>query len=462
MTATVTFIRFVLRFSAPGAVTVPRPTRSGEVDVEPDTDAHGRPHLPGTSLAGALRTWVETAADEPTADAWFGHLLEPGSGGAFADAVASSVWVLGSSLVDERGRDTGTATVVERWSTAIDRDRGAARTHTLRGEQLLAAGTRFEAFLRWDDAADVEVNHLLALLTAWQPVIGRGTSRGSGRCEVEALHYGTLHLDRADDLLQWLTTSGPHLVRAVANERPQLDTVPAVSDPRANTVVVPLTIVGPLHVGAGGDRRVRSDPATGRKVTALHSENGTVVITGGTWKGIFRSRVEYILGSVGADPKPCTDARCARCWPCLVFGHGGGTDVNSDSVGLRGRVRFLDSAVTDSHTRERTHVAIDRFTGGARDEWLYTIDGIEAGQLELVVENGELRGRRLEEFLALVRLVLADLDDGLIGVGAATARGYGSVRADTSAAEKRGLLPDVATARRTLSAMVRQPRGAHA
>jgi CRISPR/Cas system CSM-associated protein Csm3 (group 7 of RAMP superfamily) len=459
MTVTVTFIRFVLRMKEPGGVGVPCPVRRAEVDVEPDTDAFGRAHIPGTSLAGALRSRVALAYDDATADTWFGHLLTAGAGAATGtvDAVASPVWVLGSQLVDENGRERDTDADLrrQRWSTAVNRRRGAARPYTLRGAELLAAGTRFEVFLRWDDAAPADRDRLLAALAGWRPVIGRGTSRGLGRCEAESLRHGTIRLDEPEGLRRWLTLNGPDLARDVAAERADLTGTAAVPDPTGEVISVPVRIVGPLHVG-GGAAQERVDPRDGRTVQALHTEDGKTVISGAGLKGVLRSRTEFILRSVGLHALTCestADAAtpCGACWTCEVFGHGGGHDTSTGSVGRRAGIRVGDSEIADGHTRTRPHVAIDRFTGGAADKLLYTVDAVESGHFTLRIEvRPGLRDPDL--FRALVRLVLADLDDGLVGLGRATTRGYGSVRPDPAAAVAAGGLPTLAAAKATLAA----------
>ncbi len=473
MTATVTFLRFVLRMTEPGGVSAPRPLRRGEVDVEPDTDAIGRAHIPGTSLAGALRSRIGLVYGEATADAWFGHLLPPGAGATAGtvDAVASLVWVLGSQLVDENGRPRSTDVDLrrQRWSTAINRRRAAARPYTLRGAELLAAGTRFEVFLRWDDAPPADRDRLLAALAGWRPVIGRGTSRGLGRCQVEDLRHGTIRLDQPDGLRRWLTLDGPALVRDVAADRADLTGTPAVADPTGldhtgaaatgsdavgEVISVPVRIVGPLHIG-GGAAQDRVDPRNDRKIQALHTEDGRTVISGAALKGVLRSRTEFILRSVGLFALTCQStaddaAPCGGCWTCMVFGHGGGHDTGARSVGSRARLRVGDSVITDAHTRTRPHVAIDRFTGGATDKLLYAVDAVESGQFTLRIEvQPSLPDPDL--FRALVRLVLADLDDGLLGLGRATTRGYGSVRIDPAAAESAGALPTLAAAKAALA-----------
>ena len=181
------FIVFVLRFDEPGGVTVP-----GGADQRAhlmlDTAPEGWPQLPGTSLAGALREMIHTEQGEDAADALFGALLPPGDG-PDVDAQASRIWVLGT-------RPDGAIESVVRASTKISRSRGAAEANTLRTEEVLQVGTRFEAFLRWDDADAAELAEFAGLLAAWRPLIGRGVSRGRGRCAVEQVRYGTLHLDQ--------------------------------------------------------------------------------------------------------------------------------------------------------------------------------------------------------------------------------------------------------------------------
>src|ERR1700722_12741122 len=92
----VTFIRFCLCFTEPGAVTVPgHPDRDDDAPwgrerahLLADTDPFGRPHLPGTSLAGALRDMVRHADGREVADHLFGRLLPAGSQSNEVDAQA--------------------------------------------------------------------------------------------------------------------------------------------------------------------------------------------------------------------------------------------------------------------------------------------------------------------------------------------------------------------------------------
>jgi hypothetical protein len=161
----VSFIVFVLRFAEPGGVTVPGGP-DDQAHLLLDTDPEGRPQLPGTSLAGALREMVRAERGADGAAALFGRLLPPGDG-AEVDAQASQIWVLGSRPVD-------LAAAQVRALTAISRVRAAAEANTLRTEEVLPAGSRLEVFLRWDDAAPDAVREFAGRLAAWRPLLGRG------------------------------------------------------------------------------------------------------------------------------------------------------------------------------------------------------------------------------------------------------------------------------------------------
>jgi CRISPR/Cas system CSM-associated protein Csm3 (group 7 of RAMP superfamily) len=134
-----------------------------------------------------------------------------------------------------------------------------------------------------------------------------------------------------------------------------------------------------------------------------------------------------------------------------VFGYGGGYDDASPAVGRRAQIRFANAPIREAGEPVlRTHVAIDRFTGGARDTALYTMEALEKGSFTVLVESlGSLPPDMLAQIRGVLRLVFEDLNDGLIGMGGGTARGYGSVRVNF---EQSGL-PSLDEARKVLAGM---------
>jgi CRISPR/Cas system CSM-associated protein Csm3 (group 7 of RAMP superfamily) len=456
----VTFILFDLVFAEPGAVAVPgQPGRDDDAPwdrerahLQAATGPDGRPHIPGTSLAGALRDMVRGVSDEETARQLFGHLLPAGSGQAEADARASQIWVLGT-------RPAGPGAVVSgalRASTAICRERAAAAPSTLRVEEVLAPGSRFEVFLRWDDAPAADLARFLELLAGWRPLIGHGVSRGRGRCATENVRYGELRLDQPDDLLRWLTLSGPELVRQVATTEFTASGQPAGPD---ELIRVEARIAGPLRVGSGEPPKPAG--GEGHQVTPMFRDGGRYILPGSGLKGFMRSRAEFILRSVGMVPPPCLDQRCGQCWTCQVFGHAGGQDEQAKSVGARAKIRVPDAVVEGPAQVRRQHAAIDRFTGGAHYGSLYAMDALEGGTFVITVER-LTAGLPQEQIRAVLRLVFGDLADGIAGIGAGVARGYGTVTVDLAGAEDRGDLPTWQAATQVLARMVDESRRAEA
>lgn len=438
-TRSVSLFAFTLRFTEPGGVTVPgkadrdAPAERDRAHAVLDSGPHGV-HLPGPSLAGALREMI--GREWPArVDDLFGSLLPAGSSASDVDAVPSQVRLLGSRRLDDGSEF--------RSSTKISRHRAAAEASTLRTEEVLPPGARFAVFLRWDGASAGEAAEFAALLAAWRPFIGRGVSRGRGACATENVRWGALDLDQPEDLLRWLTLSGPGLVDAVAG--PPLPAMTAVGP--EPVLKVTAEISGPFRIGYG------HEPASGsREPVRLLRRGGQPVVPGAGVKGLVRSRAEFILRSVGIPA--CEDQRCASagpCWACRVFGRGGGRDESADSVGARALLRIPDTVVRDFSERVRTHVAIDRFTGGALPEALYTMEVLETGRFELRVDPiGAIGEPLLEEIRAVLRLVLNDLADGIIGMGAGVARGYGTVR--LPGLDRSGL-PTTAQARAVLAKM---------
>lgn len=144
--------------------------------------------------------------------------------------------------------------------------------------------------------------------------------------------------------------------------------------------------------------------------------DGAPALEGSSIKGVLRSRSEFILRSIGVaacDPSAVKGA-CGKCPVCLVFG----------SPGRRGVVAVRSAPVVGFVDEMRSHVAIDRVSGGARDHQLFNEELLAGGTFRLVVDA-------IGDVPAWVRLLLLwvvrDLHDGLVGMAGRTTRGCGTV-----------------------------------
>ncbi|HEY6422836.1 MAG TPA: RAMP superfamily CRISPR-associated protein, partial [Pseudonocardiaceae bacterium] len=127
-------------------------------------------------------------------------------------------------------------------------------------------------------------------------------------------------------------------------------------------------------------------------------------------------------------------------------------------TGRVGRLATHDSVINGTVTH-RDHVGIDRFTGGARRALLFRDEVVAEGSLSLQVHLTNPADRLSPAERGLLLHAVRDLHDGLIGVGRAATRGYGSLRlAHDSAA----VLDELAPTHPTGSAVLALLRGERA
>ena len=381
-----------------GGVTAPEAFAAPQKTLVIRRDTTGQPHLPGTSVAGSLRAYCESCAElapDESRGGLFGS--PPGEQGR----VPSPVQVLGTvwHSSDE---------VQRRTRTAIDRGRGAADNNTLHTVEQLPAGTQFDVHLRWDDPDD-RLPALLERLQHWRPLLGRGVSTGAGRCTVIGIGHDVHDLSTVEGLHSWLQLTSPA-------DYPVPEPVADAAGTDA-LLDVEFAIVDGLHIGTGS----LVDGEHNKYAETVRDAAGTPTVPGSSLKGVLRSRAEYICRVLGA--ATCDADPCGNCVPCRLFGYTG-----KDRTAQRAKITVHDAAITEPAIEYRKHVALDRFTGGAAPELLYTDEVITAGSFTLRVEALQ----PVEECeRLLLEAVVADLDAGLIGIGARTTAGQGTVRVVT-------------------------------
>jgi CRISPR/Cas system CSM-associated protein Csm3 (group 7 of RAMP superfamily) len=420
------------------AVDLPLSRRRG------DSQSDDEVWTPPTSLAGSLRAHASEQAER-----WFGSA--PPTAGRAGDA---------QQLEPSRVRFLGSETTLPsktavRSSTAIDPCRGSALTSTLRSREVAPVGTTVSLFLRLDQPPGTDdLDEFAGLVQTWRPIIGRGRSTGHGRARVTRVAWRRLDLHTADGLRLWLTAGRVGLFPA-GDGWDKVSTPPASRDPEPE-LDLRFTIVSALHLGAG-----TPTSQDGRTRNAIERDGGKPLLPGTTWKGLLRSRCGYILRSCGhtACLAPAEDS-CGVCMLCDLFGWSGDGGQAGTPIGRVGRITTHDSVIDGAVEGHRNHVGIDRFTGGARRGLLFSDEIVAEGSVSLRVDvTGPASGARLTPAeRGLLLHVVRDLHDGLIGVGHATTRGYGSLRLS---AESATALDELAPSHPTGAAVLALLRGEH-
>lgn len=400
--------------------------------------ANGLPMIPGSSLKGAVRHWVESRlpqAGEAAVKQVFGGGPEPidetdevwastGGKAEFHDAVAA--WSA------EPGSDGRPPPMPLRSSTAIDRHtRTAEHRKLFHGEQV-PAGTTFAVEITGDGFSDGECDALLAALEGFNAggdhlplTLGGGGTSGKGRAnwyldEVRRMDVAAvarwLRLPEPCSWRRWILADPGCLEDAAAlRERARLRW--RSSGPPFVRLKLEIAFDGPLLVKDPSRTRPAAE-GEGKEPDALPrlDEQGQLLLPGESVKGALRAQAERIARTIGLEP-------ATAAGPAVqVFG-------NTEQRGL---LEVEDFRRCDGRgLAVQQFVAIDRFTGGAAPGKLYLFEHgdrpVMAGALTLRLEREATQVGR--DAIGLLALTLRDLIDGDITFGLGAAKGYGACRA---------------------------------
>jgi CRISPR/Cas system CSM-associated protein Csm3 (group 7 of RAMP superfamily) len=471
-------------------------------------DGMGRLYVPGTSLAGVLRHAASALlpVGPGEVDALFGaRSLGAQSGkdaggpadtddagstgrGDGGDGATASRVTVDDAVVDPAGP------VELRTGVGIDRVTGAAADRIRYDRQVLPAGSRLTLALRYDGPDDAEalwvLDSLVAAVRHRGLRVGAGTRRGFGRLACTAAARRKVDLRSRAELLAWF--GGQAAWEDVAAEpvdgdelrisltwRPGRPVVVGASASAASAGLVPLLTASPDGAGlvptlpgsavkgvlrsvAERIARTLCDPearwdaggAPGTDFVAAMDELAARVPAIDALFGSRRRAGAVSVADVTADVIPTPAAAWERY---LTAGNGrhpspaAGNGQNRAAAAAGPDPADPDPADTAEAgaaeagwLRERTHVGIDRWTGGAADELLFTVQettGVRWPPLVVEVDVARLRhalppaggwdaDARCRAAVVLLGLALGALVDGTVGLGHATTRGLGEVEVD--------------------------------
>lgn len=363
--------------------------------------------VPASQVRGSIRAHL-AASDPSTAARLFGPAVEDTT----ADAgLHASCWrVLGTRL-------SGILVLEKRTQTVIDRTRRAPTAGRLRSTQVVvpitdpATGSPplLVVYLASDIADADVIDPLVQALSTWDPHIGAARGSGLGRCRVRAIRRLTLAATDPAHLLHRLRHSnGPDALDLLLETHGQPQPVRGPADTCVLETAFTLPHGWQPHRSVDASRPDRVDRPGELPLT----------MAGSRWRGMLRSRVEFIGRSLGLSVCDSSDQACGECDVCAAFGSqhaAGALDVEDLPV------RQPDNG---PDARRRTRVSINRFTGGAANDRLFTESARHGDCLLLRVHaRREVPGWVVRACLHTVR----DLAEGLAGVGLASGTGLGTV-----------------------------------
>lgn len=377
-----------------------------------DRDIHvlrskdGVPFIPGTSLAGALRSFIE--ADTPcAADILFGTMHRTG-GESVRDERQSAV-----SLYDVELND---AVIGSRDGVHIDDVTGTAVDAHKYDYEIVESGADgpfyAEILLRRVHQKD---EHMLkeTLLRLSELLrggfhVGALTTKGFGRMQLRDMVVDCYDFRRTEDAIAWLSPQRGNAAWHMAyDDTAQAEPPPAKGD---FVITADFALTGALIVRDSVDPLAadgEKSPAARMKTNAA----GQNIIPGTSLKGVLRHRAAYILYALG---KEQTQAEAF-------------IDRLMGTTAARGRF-IVEETVVDAEMHTQMRSRIDRFTGGTIPSALFSTAPVwreKDGGRSVTLRFGVRQANEQEAGLCV--LLLKDLWLGRTAIGGEKSIGRGTL-----------------------------------
>jgi CRISPR/Cas system CSM-associated protein Csm3 (group 7 of RAMP superfamily) len=447
-------------------------------------DAAGQPIVPGTAIAGALRTLATRLAprlelennkacaalgeSDESCDCAVCHLfgdIHP-SDSEDAKSEASRILVFNARMKDDRPQP------YIRDGVGIDRATGtAARAGGVKFDlEVLPADSEFEVRLELRDVEEDDKRLLAAVLAEWRAGrvwLGGNVARGLGGFKLDDVDYKTLKLDTADSLLTFLKEDEPwkkaepqskwlqdHIKALRVKTQPVDDDLSVAR--RWVTITGTLRAPGPLLTN---DTTVAGQ--TGFDHAPLLAQLGDwerPVLAGSGLRGVLRAHAERIARTLATRTVRSEKTFLHTCPACSPVESQPDRPLASCDALLKDAEFPIDKEVSDEHLclacrlfgstwrgsrllvedapykptetqlkpvlKMMDFLAIDRFTGGGVEGAKFNALALwkPAFRLRLHMENPEAWE------LGWLALVLRDLQGGWLTVGFGAAKGFGRVK----------------------------------
>lgn len=478
--------RFHRRLRIEGSLEAQMPLHVGGKDDNPESDLplarNGRDefYLPGTSLAGPMRAWMEERYG-PESDlmqqlwGW-----QPARGQSEQEAGAASRLLVEDAPVTLA--EGASAEILD--GIAIDRQWGGAAAGFKYDRQIMPRGSRVPLKILVELPSDTSdkkaiqeaaikqaLARLCYALTEGEIRFGAGVTRGMGKVTLVCARVTEEDWSSRTGILDVLkaatsTANGPEESQGMDLEgwmRPLLEQTQATACQDRVSLVLRWRAVAPVMSKSGQDGM-----AVDMLPLVSSVENGKValMIPGSSLKGALRAHAERIVRTV-LDWPEVTDTGRDRHFKQLdvplvreLFGsardRNGGTGrrgalavepVHAQPVSVDGWRQVLDAqnslalmtALENAGLRgtganpqidQAYHVAVDRWTGGAADSMLYSTlepHGLTWDQIRITLEPRRLEACHRDAAIFLLLLLLRDLAAGRLPIGFGVNRGYGEI-----------------------------------
>lgn len=400
------------------------PLRTGNADADPESvlwDSQGRALLQGSSIAGALRSYLTARETPEIVEGLFGSAppSEENQGGPKR---------AGRLSVSDGVFDAGAIPVV-RPRLKIDGQSGSAKDGAKFDMAHMPTDSAFEFTLTWlgseERKGELEtVESMLTALHQGEIRLGAQKTNGFGQVRLLTVKKWKYQLSKAADRDAWL--------EGRANDETLLTLSDSDSVPRQDVIFRVRGRFDSLLVKGGvklekAAKSEQSDQEASRSYTAHLRENDAPVLPGSSVKGAVRARAEMIASYLKPHESLTRE----------LFGYA----PEDDTGGVPGKVIFEDvtfpEAANGNQVRKIRRIRINRFTAGVIQQSGPFAEETVSGAAELRIRVPSDCGAGC----ALILYALRDLGLGLYNLGSGGAVGRGRLLTQSVTAEAPGHSP---------------------
>lgn len=447
------------RIKVSGTLIAENPIHVGGMDSNPRVDlplatnGQGQYYIPGTSLAGTFRSWMESFVNRNNLQALWGFQQENGRGGH------------ASFILVEDAPIQGTVAEI-RDGVRINRIWGAAAEQLKYERAILPKGTEIPLNITVDISSKSRdekslLTQLLQALENGEIRLGAAKTRGLGKVRLQNLSIQELDFSNRNGIFKILQGKSDSL-----NFEDLLKDNFSVTKPPQINIQIHWQPQSSLMVKAEGDG-IAVDILP---LISKFDNHLTFVLPGSSVKGALRTQAERIVRTV-CSLSVTEDLLQQLEVPLIDDLFGTRAKANNQSniktdIRTNNKIRkgigamYIDDcyantkitsekwgkvqSVTSSYEltkalddaelgtiQQAFHVAVDRWTGGAADGFLYS--NLEPMGIAWQPINLQFNLKRLQDELkvaaiALIFLVFRDLANNRIPLGYGTNRGMGSIK----------------------------------
>ena len=395
-------------------------------------DKTGKPIIPGTSIAGAARSFLARQR-KPLVKYKKGNegkALKRFFGGDMRE----------NRSQPEKNKDTMSALIVAdstsisecpktsiRDGVRVTHESGSAAKGAKFDVEVVERGTEFEflfeCIIRKDKNQEDIKDLFLALLHAFQQGdirLGARTRRGYGRGKVESWEIRDLQMNNPTDVMAWLRDDP--WSRPESPFKEELENYSPLSDHRQY-----------FRIEADFDLQtsllIRSSSGDPEAPDMVHLQSdGEPVVPGTSFAGAFRHRATLIANTIGL-PNDVVDKMFG-----YVYEDKGNRRREADA--RASRVWIEEQLVKNVRYQWQDRVAIDRFTGGSLDGALFNEKPVYPLRLDEIAKKESSSNLRLmltleepkEAEIGLLLLTLRDFWYGYAALGGETSNGRGTLQ----------------------------------